>query len=258
MEEPVTHEAVPIGSSSKPIKKRVAVQDDRDRDDYDAFDHRSYDRKESSNQESTSAESRARRDLLGYISSKGVDASKEIQSYKVSVKLGKNERHNDSRRSTQTITYTAPNGQTYTSKADVFDALRLSKNRNVSSRAEMYSAATKKYNSFVRNNNFPVDIDGIRVIHLGDINSEECSLHSSVDIHPVGYDAEVTLQTVNRGRSSTSRVRCEIMMKNGQPEFRITPISNDQIYTASSESAAWRKVPLYCNLDFLSFFLDRR
>ena len=244
MEEPVTHEAAPFGSTSKPIKKRVAVQDDRDRDDYDAFDHRSYDRKESSSQESTSAESRARRDLIGYLSSKGIDASKEIQRYKVSVKLGKNERHNDNRRSIQTITYTAPNGQTYTSKADVFDALRLSKSSSNSSRAEIYSTATKKFNSFVRNNIFPVDIDGIRVIHLGDINSEECSLHSLVDIYPVGYDAEVTLQTVNRGRSSTSRVRCEIMMKNGQPEFRITPLSNGQIYTATSELAVWRKVLL--------------
>ena len=254
MEEHVNLEATPQGVTSKPIKKRVVVQDDRDRDDYDAFDQRSYNRKSSSGQESSTSETKARRELLSYLTSKGVDISKEVQSYKVHVKLAKNERHNDSRRSSPTITYTSPNGDVYSSKVDVFEALRLSKIRSTAARAEIYNAATKKFNSFVRNNDLPIEVDGIKVIEFGDVNSDESRLHSAVDIYPIGYDAELNLHTGNRGRSSTSRVRCEIVMKNGPPEFRISVLNSGQSYSASSESAVWKKVlQNYC-VHFFSFY----
>ena len=238
MEEQVNHEATPVDVISKPIKKRVVVQDDRDRDDYDAFERTSYNRKSSSNQETSSLESNARRELISYVGSKGFDVNKEIQGYKVHVKLPKNERHNDNRRPIPTITYTSPDGVVYSSKAAVVDALKLSTRHR--SRAEIYSSAVKKYQSFIRGIDLPVDVDGIKVIEFGSIDSSESALHSSVEIYPIGYVAEIIMQTMDRGRSL--RVLCEVSLRNGQPEFKITVLSSGHVYTASSESAVWKKV----------------
>jgi hypothetical protein len=245
MEEQVNNEAIPLEVTSKPIKKRVVVQDDRDRDDYDSFQDSSYRRKNSSSKDSTSLESKARKELLTYLSNKGIDAARDVQNFVIHVKLPKNERHGDSWRSSNVVTYTSPDGEIHTSKAGVLEALKASKSRASLSqlnRADIVAAAKKKYSSFIRDG-LPADVDTIKVLNFGVIDSENNSFHTCVEIYPVGYKIE--LNQVDRGRSSqSSKLLCEIVSKNNQPEFRITSVSAGQTVSASSEASAWKKVIL--------------
>jgi hypothetical protein len=161
------------------------------------------------------------------------------------VKLPKNERHGDSWRSSNVVTYTSPDGEIHTSKAGVLDALKASKSRaslSQPNRADIVAAAKKKYSSFMRDG-LPADVDTIKVLNFGVIDSENNSFHTCVEIYPVGYKIE--LNQVDRGRSSqSSKLLCEIVSKNNQPEFRITSVGGGQTVSASSEASAWKKVIL--------------
>ena len=243
MEELVNNEATPPAVTSKPIKKRAVVQDDRDRDDYDASRDGRSRSKHFSSRESPSLETKARRELLAYLSSNGIEAARELQNYEIVVKLPKNERHSDNWRSSTKVVYTSPDGEVFTSKADVLDALKASKGKaslSHSTRTDIAAAAQRKFNSFVRGG-LPADVENIKVISFGVIDPENSSFHNCVEIYPIGYKVE--LHDANRGRSSqSSNLQCEIISRNHQPEFKITRMNTGQVVSASSESSAWKKV----------------
>ena len=245
MEEVVSNEATPPAVTSKPIKKRAVVQDDRDRDDYDAFQDGRSRSKHFSSRESPSLETKARRELLAYLSSKGIEAARELQNYEIVVKLPKSERHTDNWRSSTKIVYTSPDGEVFKSKADVLDALKASKNKaslSHSIRTDIAAAAQKKFNSFVKAG-LPADVESIKVVSFGVIDSENSSFHNCVEIYPIGYKVE--LHDGSRGKSGqSSYLQCEISSRNNQPEFKITKMSTGQVVSASSESSAWKKVTL--------------
>jgi hypothetical protein len=249
MEEQVNEEAAPQ-LTSKPIKKRVVVQDDRDRDrdDYDHFDRDSHRRKSPS--ASSSEESKAHRELMSYLSGKGIDISREVEKYRVHVKLPKNERHGENHRSSSVITYSSPDGETYSSRGAVLDAIKASKNRNSSSqspaRSEIYASSQRKYNAFIRDG-LPIDVDGIKVISFGTIDSGNSSFHSSVEICPVGFKAEMSLP-LEHSRNQFSKVVCEILSRSEQPEFRITVPSSGKVYNGQTEGSVWRKVLTYIEI----------
>ena len=243
MEEVVNNEATPPAVTSKPIKKRAVVQDDRDRDDYDAYRDGRSRSKHFSSRESPSLETKARRELLAYLSSNGIEATRELQNYEIVVKLPKSERHSDNWRSSTKIVYTSPDGEVYTSKADVLDALKALKSKASLShavRTDVAAAAQKKFNSFMRGG-LPADVENIKVVSFGVIDSEYSSFHNCVEIYPIGYKVE--LYDTNRGRSGQStNIQCEILSRNNHPEFKITKMSTGQAVSASSEASAWKKV----------------
>ena len=248
MEEQTNDDVTPLEVTSKPIKKRAVVQDDRDRDDNDSFRNKTYRRRDSAGQESNSLESKARRELLTYLSNKGIEDCREVQSYGIHVKLPKNDRHGDSWRSSTIITYTSPTGEAFTSKSEVFDALKASRNRpslSQSDRAEIATSAQKKFSSFI-SNGLPATLGSIKVLHFGVIDFENSSFHNCVEIFPIGYKIE--LQNIGNGRSShSSKIICEIASRNNQPEFRINAVSSGQTVSASSEASAWKKVLKECS-----------
>ena len=201
-------------SSSKPIKKRV-VDDDvaRDQDDFEDY-HNS--RSSSSTGMSTSngdmsvsdvnsSETKAWKDLHDFLESKGIDASRELTCYRVHVQLSRNRRLPAG---SFTVTYSGPDGDILTSKSDVLNAIKrsvsLNANRTYISRADIFASSQRKYNDFISYEEFPVDIDGIRVISFGAIDSENSSFHSPVEIYPVGYTAEIMIppNPAIRGRST--------------------------------------------------------
>jgi hypothetical protein len=241
--------------NAKPIKKRVVANDyDDDRDEDNNYSGRSY-KKSSSGQETSSSESKARRDLFDYLDDKGVDASREAQGYRVHLKQTRNDRHGDSSRPTVTTTYSSPDGEVFASKTAVLEAIKKSKNRNFSSqpssisspRADIYTAAKKKYNATVKEG-LPLDIDGIKVISFGTIDPDNNSFHSSVAIYPIGYKAEITVSISDHNHSNqSSRVQCEIVAKAGLPDFRVTEVTTDHSFSGSSEASVWKKVTLILN-----------
>lgn len=241
-----------ISTDSKPrIKKRVLKSEsDSDGDDDDAFLQFSYNGKSSSGHESRS-EIEAHKELFDYLINKGIDVgAREAQGYKVHVKHPHHERHSDNSAQSAIITYTSANGDLYSSKAAVLNAIRTSKNRSQSShspkscspKADVYAAAQKKFNHFMKDG-LPGSIEGIKVISFGSIDSNNNSFHTLVEIYPVGYKVEMTLSIEECGRSAQPiRVLCEIGVRSTLPDFKITTISTGQTVSAASEASAWKKV----------------
>ena len=206
-------------SSSKPIKKRV-VDDDvaRDQDDFEGYRNN---RSSSSTGMNTSngdmsvsdvssSETKAWKDLHDFLESKGIDASRELTSYRVHVQLSRNRRLPAG---SFTVTYSGPDGDILTSKSDVLNAIKrnvsLNANRTFISRGDIFASSQRKYNDFIVYQAMPADIDGIRVISFGAIDADNSSFHSAVEIYPVGYTAEVMIppNPAIRGRSTQKSVK---------------------------------------------------
>lgn len=245
-----TDEVISTEIASKPrIKKRV-LKSDSDSDDDDAFLEYSYNGKSSSVRVSL-AETEAHRDLFDYLSNKGIDVStREAQSYKVHIKHPHQDRRSENSSNSAVITYSSANGDMYSSKDAVLNAIKTSKNKSQSShspkssspRADIATAAKKRFNAFMRDA-LPGSVDGIKILSFGSIDSDNNSFHTLVEIYPVGYKVEMTLSIEERGRSAQStRVLCEIGVRSTLPDFRITTISTGQTVSAASEASVWKKV----------------
>lgn len=92
---------------------------------------------------------------------------------------------------------------------------------------------------------FPRAMDGITVLRPGRVDLR-MGFHSLVQIYPVGYLCEQTVNCSSIARGSFSElVQCEVGDRDGYPEFCITvkaAVGGDTTFIASSEAAVWKKV----------------
>lgn len=200
-------------SSCKPIKKRVVdddgAGDDGDFDDYhdsrlSTSANNSKINGDASGSEANSSETKAWNDLKDYLEGKGIDTVKELGGYRVHVQLSKNRRLPAG---SYIVTYSGPDGDILTSKSDVLSAVKRSVALNANKlhipRADIYAASQSNFNDLMEEEGLPVDIDGIRVLSFGVIDSDNSAFHSPVDIWPIGYTAELSIPATPalRGRS---------------------------------------------------------
>jgi hypothetical protein len=107
---------------------------------------------------------------------------------------------------------------------------------------------------------YPVEIDGIRVISFGKVKVEtggSAEFHNPVQIYPIGYKAEIDCSSLRTLEPTFAAFVFEIVEKDGGPEFTITNKSNGQIHWAASEAMAYKKLEAisgYANGTKLSFF----
>ena len=210
-------EVIPSESSSKPIKKRV-VDDDGARDDDNFEDYpsnRSSSGMHSGNSdvsgEGTLHEMKAKKDLYDFLENKGIDVSREMNGYRVHVQYSKNRRLPAG---TFSVTYSGPDGDILTSKSDVLNAVKRgsSHSKLYIPRADIYAASQRKYEEFVEEEGLPVLIDDIRVLDFGRIDSDNSSFHSSVEIYPIGYRAEISIPAAPAVRGPNSTKSSKVMV----------------------------------------------
>lgn len=205
-------EAISSDSIRKPIKKRVIDDDSaRDDDDYDDY-HASRSSSsgifspggEATGSESSIHETKARKELYDFLESKGIDATRELSGYRVLVQHSKNRRLPPG---TFSVTYSGPDGDILSSKSDVLTAIK----RNIAQssrlsicRSDVSASAKRKFEHFREESTLPLYIDEIKVISFGTINYENSTFHSSIEIHPIGYKAEIIIPAAPAVRSNTN------------------------------------------------------
>lgn len=113
----------------------------------------------------------------------------------------------------------------------------------VFSREEVFEEKKAELASF--EGNFPVNIDGFLVHSFGKIKVETSGspeFHNPVQIYPIGYKVEIEFGCLRSLEATTQYFICEIVEKDGGPEFTITNKSNGQIHWAATESMAFKKL----------------
>jgi hypothetical protein len=242
-------------NSNKPIKKRV-LDDMGDDEDIGDRSFASEDAMNEEESEVSSYETKARKDLIEFLTNKGVDVSR-VHDYQIHIQITK-KRKSHSGTGNFSVTYTGPDGAILTSKTDVLDSIKkLAKYSNIS-RDDIYNASKTVYNEI--NENLPVEVDGIQVINFGVINYDNNSTFTAVDIFPIGYKAELRIPptTAFRGRSNVRplQVECEVVERDDLPEFRVTVLNTGQSYWASSEASVWKKYDPLSEMDVMPSFFN--
>ena len=245
----VQEEHPKTSNASKPIKKREIInEDDQDMDeDLDAHDK---------TDQMNDVASRARIELNDFLSGKGIDPI-HSQDYQINVRINKKRRSlRGSESSGFAVTFTGPDGSFLPSKTDVLNSVR----QYLQSKAAAQSAnvAAQKLethnemNAKVEEITLPCEIGG-KTVHAFGVVSPQPGFHSSVQLYPIGYKSEFTIDhgASPRGSSSTKvTVVCEILCaEGGIPQFCIKTPS--QSFVALSEAAAWKKVHDTVDLNLL-------
>lgn len=219
-------------------------------------------------------ESKARKDLIDFLTRKGVDA-KAAEDYQIHVRQNKmksrrseGSSNNNASSFSYSFTYSGPDGSILTSKSDVLAAIQDRRSRlsssssrhsyggrgslgggggaagggGFASREEAYEHAHQRLLERTAEDSFPLVVGDIIVHNLGQIDSRS-GFHSAIQIYPVGYRCEQSVQgtTYYKG-TTTQKIICEIGDLDGYPEFRIIVPSTGTTFLASSESAVWKKV----------------
>ena len=271
------------------IRKRVADDDDfiEDADD-EVFEdvsskpnNRHIHREDTaySSQASTSTElgifkAKAEKELHEFLSKKGVDVATEAKGFKVHVSVVAKSRNRNlngagGSKPPFTVNYTSPEGEFLQAKGDVLNSIQKQRHKGNSQSsvrftstkpiADIHAAAKANFeNTFTENLTLPIEIDGITIFDMGNIEVSNSAFHTMMDIYPIGYRAEVnyvsnSIQTsadtaTHFNGDSDKSVICEILDRDGLPEFQLTDKSNNRVFTATSESAVWKKVGFTLNI----------
>eukprot|EP00981_Chlorochromonas_danica_P010092 scaffold3044_cov176-Ochromonas_danica.AAC.10 len=169
-------------------------------------------------------ESKARKDLIDFLTRKGVDA-KAAEDYQIHVRQNKMK----SRR------------HSYGGRGSLGGGGGAAGSGGFVSREDAYERAHQHLLERTAEDSFPLVVGDIIVHNLGQIDSRS-GFHSAIQIYPVGYRCEQSVQgtTYYKG-TTTQKIICEIGDLDGYPEFRIIVPSTGTTFLASSESAVWKK-----------------
>lgn len=189
----------------------------------------------------------ARRELNNFLSSRGIDPAL-ADNIQIHLKLLKKRRpgtEGETQKSSgYSVTYTSPDGSILASKTDVFNALNSPPSeaaRSVSDpEARRSSHESSRDRLDIIQECKPITIDSIKVIEFGEI-VELPGLFTPVQIYPVGYKAEVSLNPEANSRGAAT-VLCEISLVDDSPQFSIKVLKDGPVFVDKTEMGAWKQV----------------
>lgn len=90
----------------------------------------------------------------------------------------------------------------------------------------------------------PFQSGPIQVLHFGKLQPSSPPFHTPVNLYPVGYKSEVTVEHRESPfqPSSKETVLCEVLELDGSPEFVLTVQSSGRVFIAPTEDDVWKKV----------------
>ena len=196
-------------------------------------------------------ENQARKELHDFLTKKGVDVATEAKGYKVHINFTQASRRRSELGGSKppyTVSYTGPDGEFLQARGDILAAIKTATRRGSSAssahrpiinsrpRDEIFLEAHDNYESMVTNGDMPLDINGIHVLSFGQIYTRTSLFHSQLEIYPIGYQAEITARSSPSYESSMGlsegeemELFCEIVNKEGLPEFRLSIKGNPSI-----------------------------
>lgn len=253
-EKPAESSAVPIAKQSdfdKPIPKKAGHDESSDDEPSGSSRLMSPGRLDDSESALLKVlETDARYDLSSFLKRKGVSDG-VIGQYTVHVNFVKTKLKylKDDKKRPTNIYYVAPDGSMLKSKNDAYsDALKYMRD------SDDFSSQREKVHEGARltlsKKQLPFVLNGVKVISFGQIDVRS-GFHSPVQLWPVGYRCEQTVEGLTVNGLRTQEVICQIgVSEDGLPQFHIFVPNTESTFIASSEVNVWRKVNSHscCNV----------